>query len=58
MSSSSFCVGNDSTTSCELKRAVPDSLDLPLEALLPGVELDDLDVVEDLVHRLVGHTHI
>ena len=43
---------SQSATFCELKRGVPDALNLPLEALLPGVELDDLDVVEDLVHRL------
>ena len=33
---------------------VPDLFDLALEALLPCVELDDLDVVQDLVHRLGG----
>ena len=41
-----------SPTNLELKLVVPDALNLPLEALLPRVELDDLDVVEDLVHRL------
>ena len=41
-----------SPSNLELKLVVPDALDLPLEALLPRVELDDLDVVEDLVHRL------